>query len=392
MVGTQSQAQSWVDSLDISVMSNVAELRESWLSMGPQAQDPFSCYPWCEAWYQANRQAGKGEPRVVVARSADGVEMILPLFLERKFGLSVLTRPGRSISGDFAAIFSPRLREMAQGDVGDTFWNRVFAATRKEASVLLLNGVPATEIEGNSPLGRLERVHCGVEAFYLTLKPDWDAQYQELFSSKMRRNDRRCLRRLGEEGEMEFLVAEGVEQQKALMEELMDQKAAQIDATHQPHYFHDPVVRDFFLRLPALMEQSEQEVFFLMALKFDGRTIAANFGVTKAQRHFGLITTMSMGEERKFSPGRLLLLETNRVLSERGCNHHEFGNGEYEYKNDWCSGHQERYAVVNSSTLLGAVPARMIRGMLSLRNSIKDSDSGKQFLAKVDKFRARNKL
>ena len=72
----------------------------------------------------------------------------------------------------------------------------------------------------------------------------------------------------------------------------------------------------------------DQEVI-LSAIKLDGKVLAASLGVKHRLDYHGLILAMTTGEYRKFSPGRLLLLELNDHLSRSGVRTHDFGDREF---------------------------------------------------------------
>lgn len=362
-------------SLGFSVYRDAEELREAWLELAQFANDPYSCFAWCQSWYKAAKEHNTGTPLIVVGRSPGGrIEMLLPLFLERKAGMQLVTRPARRISGDFGGIFRPELRASVNEQNASAFWSKVCKAI--PGDVLVLNGVSSDEIERKNPLGFLYRHQSRIDGFHTALSGDWEKQYEEMFSSKIRRNDRRCGRRMSEEGEVVYEVVAGVQAQGAALKALLDQKIEQLEQAGQPHHYRDATVSAFYKNLPELMQESPDEEFLFVALKYDGRVIATNFGVRKGERHYGMMTSMN-DDMRKFSPGRLVMLETAKFLTERGCSFYDFGNGEYQYKQYWCTGKRSRYTVLAPLSWKGRIVVLGIKIAIRRNNKKEEREAQK---------------
>lgn len=348
--------------MKLSIVEDAASLRDEWLALGEYASDPYSCFAWCQAWYRASEQHGTGKALVIVGRSAQGrVEMILPLFVERSSGIRLVTRPARRISGDFGGIFRPELRDSIKESQGQEFWTRVAQAI--PGDLLVLNGLSSEEVKRGNPLGYLDLHQSSIDGFHTTLQGDWDKQYEEMFSSKIRRNDRRCKRRMAEEGEVDCLVVAGAQAQSEAINALIEQKIEQLEQAGQPHHYGEPTVRSFFDQLPQLMQESADEEFLFVSMKFNNEVVATNFGVRKGERHYGLMTAMS-AHMRKFSPGRLVMLETAGILTQRGCSFYDFGNGEYQYKQYWCTGKRNRFTAVQALSWKGRVLVPLVKAYL----------------------------
>lgn len=367
--------------MKLSVVEDAQSLRDEWLVLGEHASDPYSCFSWCQAWYRASERHGTGKALIVVGRSAQGrVDMILPLFIEGSSGVRLVTRPARRISGDFGGIFRPELRDSIKDDQGKEFWARI--AQVIPGDLLVLNGVSSEEIKRGNPLAHLYLHQSSIDGFHTTLEGDWDKQYEAMFSSKIRRNDRRCKRRMAEEGEVDCSVVAGAPAQTEAINALIEQKIEQLEEVGQPHHYADPTVRCFFELLPQLMQESADEEFLFVSMKFNGEVVATNFGVRKGERHYGLMTAMS-AQMRKFSPGRLVMLETAGILTQRGCSFYDFGNGEYQYKQYWCTGKRNRFTAVQALSWKGRILAPLVKIYLRRKTQ--------QELQRAEKQRAEGK-
>lgn len=362
--------------MEFSVYNDTKEIREEWLTLGELANDPYSCFAWCESWYRASRQHNTGKALIVVGRSKDGkAQMLIPLFVEKKAGMRLITRPARRVSGDFGAIFTPELKQSITPENAGEFWARM--AKVIPGDIMIINGVSSDEIDRQSPFGYLYQHKSRIDGFHTTLSEDWDKQYEEMFSSKIRRNDRRCGRRMEEEGKVDYEVIASPEKQGRALTALIAQKVEQLEKAGQPHHYHDPTVSAFYKNLPALMHDSLDEEFLFVALKFNDEVIATNFGVRKGKRHYGMMTSMT-AQMRKYSPGRLVMLETAKTLCGRGCSFYDFGNGEYQYKQYWCSGKRSRYTVLLPLSLKGRLVFPVLKMALRHKDSLEDKKAAQE--------------
>lgn len=363
------------ETLEFSVYQDAQEIRREWLALGQFANDPYSCFAWCQAWYQAAKAHGTGEALIVVGKSPCGeIDLILPLFVEKKAGLRLVTRPARRVSGDFGGMFSPRLRKSVDEGNASSFWRRVAKVIRGD--VLVINGISSDEIERHNPLGHLYLHRSRVDGFSTTLEGDWEKQYESMFSAKIRRNDRRCIRRMAEEGKVECDVAADPQDQAQQIDDLIEQKITQLEQAGLPHHYHDPTVRSFYRALPALMQENAGEEFLMLSLRFNGGVIATNFGVRKGKRHFGMMTSMD-ASMRKFSPGRLVMLETAKTLTDRGCTYYDFGNGEYQYKQYWCTHKRSRHTALLALSWKGKIVLPLLKLVLVQKDAIETRKAAK---------------
>lgn len=356
------------ETLRFEVYQEASDIRSQWLQLGQFANDPYSCFAWCQAWYQAAKEHGTGDALIVVGKSPSGeIDLILPLFVEKKAGLRLVTRPARRVSGDFGGMFSPRLRKSVNQGNAKRFWRSVAKVIRGD--VLIINGISSDEIERQNPMGHLYLHQSRIDGFSTTLEGDWQKQYESMFSAKIRRNDRRCIRRMAEEGNVECDTTADPELQSQQIDALIEQKITQLEQAEQPHHYHEPTVRSFYRALPRLMHDNAAEEFLMLSLRFNGSVIATNFGVRKGKRHFGMMTSMD-AKMRKYSPGRLVMLETAKTLTDRGCTYYDFGNGEYQYKQYWCTHKRTRHTALLPLSWKGHLIVPILKMLLVQRDAI----------------------
>jgi CelD/BcsL family acetyltransferase involved in cellulose biosynthesis len=353
-----------------------------WKQLGDQANDPFSCYAWASAWYDAHAPKD-AFPVIVIGRTYDNQPLFLLPMILRKIGpFKVLMRPGSKHSAYFGGLFSAECRKLVTKENAGQFWKSVFS-TIPDADVIAIDGVAEAELEHGNPMRYLPLLKSGNSSFRMPVAVDWAEQYLKSTNSKARSNDRRCKKRLAELGKLEYRVAANNEERRMMLRSLMAQKSQQFKNQKVPNPFESPSVQAFYEMLIDKYDNQNTDAFFVSALLLDGEPVAVNFGILHHQVLHGLIMTMKQGEFKRYAPGRLLLLETNQYLAEKGIRTHDFGAGEFEYKNTWCEKDITRYNVVASTGIKGRLLVLALGWASRIKGTIKRSDRAKSYVLKI---------
>ncbi len=358
------------DDLDISIIGDPSEILAQWQEIEAFAVDYSSCSAWSRAWYEAHSANKHLSPYIIVGKSPNGTIRFLLPFMKRSIGpLSMLVRPGVKHSAYFSGIFSPELAGEIRSGNGPAFWRQVTASMPK-IDVIWLEGVPKARL---SLFAGKESFSSSNACTSMRIDSDWDSQYLEIFNSKARNNDKRGYRNLAKLGDVNFTVVTERGAQQQLLVEMLEQKSVSLKNSGQAMLFEEPECLEFYQGLLAKYEADENTKILLSKLCVDGELMSANLGVLFNNRFYGMIISTTSSGARKHSPGRLLLLEFNRYLSENGIAAHDFGTGVAEYKNNWCDETIERYHVLMPSGAKGKILARAIRSIARLKAWAKQS-------------------
>ena len=358
------------DALHISIIDDPSEILAQWQKFEAFAVDYSSCSAWLSAWYEAHSGNRRLTPFIIVGKSPNGTTQLLLPFMKRAMGpFNLLVRPGVKHSAYFSGIFAPELAGEIRSGNGPEFWRHVMASIPK-IDAIWLEGVPK---------GRLN-LFAGEESFpssnactSMRIDSDWDSQYLEIFNSKARNNDKRGFRNLAKLGEVKFSVITERDAQEQLLVEILEQKSASLRKNGQSTLFEEREIFEFYRGLLAQYEADENTSILLSKLCVDDEMLSANLGVMFNNRFFGMIISTTSSSARRHSPGRLLLLEFNRYLSQNGIAAHDFGTGVAAYKNNWCDETIERYHVLMPSGAKGKILARAIRSTAGLKAWAKQS-------------------
>ncbi len=375
--------------LEISVCANPNEITRDWRRFEDSLGLNHACSTWCLAWYKAYQETNKVQPFVITGRTRTGqLQFVLPLELRRIGLLNVLVAPGAGHTTYFAGLYSNQVLQIFRRGEGIDFWEQVLASFDK-VDALLIEGFSVEKFGTDHPLALLPQSDAAHGSMRMDISSDWPAQYEEMISSKLKADDRRCVKRLEEFGELKHVVAETPEQRHALLNELLQQKATQFAAMNVVDPFRSNEAAAFYKRLIDIDDTLESSSLYFSALTLDSVPLALNFGLLDDGECHGLITSMTDSDKRRFSPGRLLLGHTNNYLSSIGIRRHDFGMGMLTYKAVWCQRELRRQHVQIGFTGLGRIYLRHKRSIQELKSWLKSHQEVKRFLNGVLNFISR---
>ena len=306
----------------------------------------------------------------------------MPLELKSIGPANVLLSPGAGHATYADALFDHDVLDLFHRGKGDRFWDAVFAS---------LDNIDAMALEGFSlqrdslvhPFGHLPLVGAAHSSMQMAIEPDWPAQYLTMFDGKTRGNDRRVERRLNEQGQLDFKVATAKADRLHLLEVMLEQKAEQFELLQITNPYQSPEVIAFYRNLITQDANHEATSLYVSSVLLDEDPLAVNFGILNKNELQGLITSMTVGEHRRLSPGRLLMIKTNEYLSSINVGHHDFGMGEFNYKKEWCDVDIDRQHVLVAFTLKGHAFVMAQKAKQSLKSTLNNHIALKSLLKRL---------
>ncbi|MFK5977461.1 MAG: GNAT family N-acetyltransferase [Rhizobiaceae bacterium] len=357
--------------LHIQAFTCPEDVIREWKELEQFAQDSFSRPSWALAWYEAHKNDINCSPVIILGLDANRKPaFLLPLF-RRRFGLfNILVRPGMKHSAYFGCLFTPEWREKIRAENGAEFWSSVFSAI-PGIDAVLIDGLSAAEAEHDNPLNLLPLLRSRSPAFRMPIKENWPQQYNSMIKSKVRSNDRRCLKRLAELGTLKYHVAANKQEKREFLSTLFAQKSEQFDVIGISDPYEKSEIQAFYRNLVEIDEGQKSPSTFISALMLNGEPVAINLGLIQGDQLHGLVMSMKTGSLKRFAPGRQLLIQTNQYLSDNGISAHDFGTGELSYKDDWCEEVIERNHVLAPLNFKGIFLVNMIRLASKAKGKIK---------------------
>lgn len=369
--------------LEVSVIKEPGSFEQNWLQFEQRLNAGHANSNWALAWYAAHRQQGGASAYILVGRNAQGeVRFVLPLELANVGPANVLLSPGAGHATYADGLFDHDILDLFHRGKGDQFWNTVFDS---------LDNIDAMALEGFSlrregsvhPFAYLPLVGAAHGSMQMEIEPDWPNQYQSMFDSKARGNDRRVERRLKEQGLLDYRVATAMAERLHLLEIMLEQKAKQFELLQITNPYQSPEVVAFYRNLIIQDANHATTSLFISSVLLDEQPLAVNFGILNRDELQGLITSMTVGEHRRLSPGRLLMIKTNEHLSSIGVGQHDFGMGEFSYKTEWCDQDIDRHHVLVAFSMKGHAYVMAQRAKQSLKSTLNNHIALKRVLKRL---------
>lgn len=330
-----ARASTRASALAVEVFGDLAAVQREWCAFeADAAMTVFQRHAWLDAW-QATVGAARGSrPRVAVVRDRGGQPcMILPLALERRMGVPALVWMASAEADYHAPLLCPRFARRAGRVQMAEIFSRIADAV-PEARLIDL-GKTACHVAGvPNPLAALAHTPHPSAAHAIALGEDWEAFYASRRSKKTRRKDAQRLRRLESMGEFRFEIADTAPARHAMLDRLLAQKAAWLDARGIADPFGPEAVRAFLHRLVATPALAD--TLHVSAMTLDGEIVAGNLGYVHDGRFYAVIGSITDGDAARQSPGIFHMHALMKWCMDAGIGKFDLTVGDEGYKHDWC--------------------------------------------------------
>jgi CelD/BcsL family acetyltransferase involved in cellulose biosynthesis len=307
----------------ISTEGSFAALRGSWDDLVRAMPRPtfHLLHAWLLAWWR--HYSDDGELAVQVAFRDDELVGALPLCVQRKRGLRILTFLGAEQVG----LGDLLLAKDERPDVGTALADRAVSTKHDFAD---LHGLPSSS-RFAAALGD-SRLHLIVRAEAPVLElngSDWETVYKTRLSSNQRALHRRRYRQLARLGKVETSIARTREEVAGPLEDAFELHALRWRGRPDRSNFGTEVGKEFLREATAAL--ADLDIVRIVTLKIDGRPIAFVY-------YFALEGTMQCyrlafdPEFQRFSPGVLNRFDALENAFAEGATRVEFFGGTERYK------------------------------------------------------------
>jgi len=309
--------------VSVDVCFDFATVRPQWAAMNDPAL-PFQTLAWLEPWYRILAPALGVRPVFATVRDEDGRPLLFfPLCLRRWRGLRVIEFADLGVS-DYNGPLVARGFEPTPDEL-DALWRRVRRAL-PPSDLVRLEKIPDSILGRANVFARLRGLRTMHMSAWMLELPETPRDYDESLSVKLRRENRRTMRRLQEAvGEFTLEPAQTADAAEAMLAVLRRQRTERFgddNLLEHPHFhafYHEVIMRN----LNGFAE--------LWALKAGDRVLAAQFAVRGPRAHLmimkGFDATLNCG-----STGILALDQIIRRRIELGDRHFDFTIGDENYK------------------------------------------------------------
>ena len=363
---SQRQAVSQNRPIYIWISDDIGDFRAIW-PISCEVDDArcyaFQCADFLEIRSRTITRARNVAPLFVVVfdRETDPL-MLLPLGIERRFGVRILSFLDGGLSDYNAPIVFPGVQDWTANDI-DSIW-RALSCELPPFDVAHFTKMPVQICDLRNPLTLRPTTAYHEFGHAVRLPGQWKDFERRL---PRRRHSRRQLRRMQELGSVSFEVATTSEEIKALLSTLIRQKTQQQLETIGSAAFDQPGYRDFVLDTTNSL--SAPIPIYFSVLKCQDTIVAAHWGYVVRSRFYYLLSSYEGGEWARYSAGRLLLDHLLEWSFAHGLEVFDFGIGDETYKLEYESFLIELRRLVEPITFTGRIYVGMIRLQEMLRNT-----------------------
>ena len=327
----------------VTDVDELGELAPAWSRLAEGLANAFVSPEWFFTWLRHYGETAR--PFVTVLRQEDGsLHSLLPFVLSRDRRHPTVSFAGANLGDFFEPVAPPGDAELAAAGAA-----LALAGRRRDWNAIVLHNVDAdghwvVALRHGGGDGLVEATHPPEVLPYVTLDGmSWEA-YLATRSRNLRGQVNRKLRRLGDEHDVSFRLADDpshIERDMATFfafhDRRWEERGGSSMASDRARAFHV----DF---AAGALAAGRLRLWFL---DVDGAPVAAWYGWSYGGRYAYYLAGFDPAWSR-FSVGLLLLAQTIRAAAEEGASEYDLLRGDEEYKDRFATG--RRHAVTRIAT------------------------------------------
>jgi CelD/BcsL family acetyltransferase involved in cellulose biosynthesis len=315
----------------------------------PAAGHIFQTSDYLETWASTIGAARGARLFFAAAHDDRGALFYLPLAIERRRGVRILTFPDGGVA-DYCAPIVTEAGAALERDAVQRLWRQLLTRL-PPVDLLSLGKMPDTIAEKANPLRFVAQTPDDTAGHAIRLAADWAT----FAATRLHRakDSRRKRRRLQELGPVRFVIATDAAEAAPLLDAMIAQKTERYVARRGADGFDRPGYRRYFASMTQRFLSSGH--VHLCALKVAETIVAAHWGLIMGNRFYCLMLSFDEhGPWAKYSPGRLLVEDMIAWCHEQGLAWFDLGFGEAAWKDQLCDRIVPMRRLIEPRTMAGA--------------------------------------
>jgi CelD/BcsL family acetyltransferase involved in cellulose biosynthesis len=320
--------------LHLRVYADIEDVRDVWLRLEQSGVSTiYQSFGWCSVWLKHYSTLKNIQPCIVVAENEYGVvEFILPLQRRTSKGLQFIEMLTAPQAGYGFGIFNRSfMTEKASSWFANHFESVIAALPQHD--IFQLNDLPAALSGHNNPLLATTTFIAANQCHIMGLEPDYNALYERRRSLVSRKSIRKRDNKLEAIDGMIFDIPSTEQELTETIQTMFLQQEMRL-AESGIHNVFDKTERQFYSEL-AIGNARLGPVLQPFRLRVNNEIIAILLGGYHQDTYFALISSMSEGELKRFSPGDYILRRIIQTLCGNGTKLLDFSAGDSPYKYHW---------------------------------------------------------
>lgn len=335
---------------------------------------PYQRHDWVRAYARHVLPGGEEAVKVIrIAGPGARTAALLPLTVQRRFGLRIARMPGGKHANFQMPVMHPGFADAAGAD-------DVRACLRQAARALdgidafLLHCQPAAWEGRRNPFALVDAQPSPSQAYRLPLQSDGEATLRASMSTHARKKHKNKRARFMELGPSRVILAADETERRRILDAFLHQKAQRFAQMGVPDPFADNGMRRFLESASAETAEGHDPALTLYGLELNGQIVATYVGATVGTRFSGMATSFAPDPlVMKVSPGEILLVDVIRSECARGRTMFDLGVGEARYKTTICNEIEEVVDGFIAVSPIGKALALAARSGQTLKGHVKRS-------------------
>ena len=337
----------------IIVENDLALFSEYWPntdSVTPARRYAFQCADILDVWIRTiGRSPNITAVFVAILEPSGAPLLLLPLCIERQYGIRILKFMDSNVSDYNAPIVFPAACDWEAGRV-QVLWEDL-KSRLPPFDLALFEKMPTVVEDWPNPIRFLSTGKYCQSGHCMVLPSDWDSAEKTILPDHA--DSRRRARKLGALGEISFSVAQTEAEALEYLKTFMELKAEQFRRTLGYNRFvYDPGYAEYYVE--ATKAIFHRGSINSAALKLDSEILSASWGYVVSDRLYWLTTAYRNEPKWKpYAPGRLLMEFLMKWSTKRGLKTFDFGVGDEPYKNGYRHVPEQLYEARLPTTVMG---------------------------------------
>lgn len=362
-------ATSALPALDFVLFDSLAAAQGEWRALEARAVlTPYQRYDWLKALIASGLETGDGIVIVVIRSAGIGVAL-LPLVVERRFGIASARILGTVQSNCDWLVTVPEFAPDAAS------LRTLFGLIGQQVGIDLLTLLdqPATWQGKTNAVLALGQSPAASNLYVATIGPTPVPYIEHRLATKRRSNIKRGARRLEElYGPVRVVRVNDVAMLDAVHAAFLTQRGARFEEMGVRNIFADPAFVRFFRQLAIEGFNTPRPTLTLHALYAGEEILATCWGAMAGDHYSQYINSTASGPAAKYSLMAVLIAEVMDDLTQSGILTFDMGLGDFEYKIEWTEPQPVFHSVI-ALTAKGRIAAWGLEQQAALKRLIKQT-------------------
>ena len=331
-----------LENLNIKIFSEFNKNLESlWINFEKESEHYFfQTFKWQKLWfYHMKKFKKKISNYTIVVEHDDEILLILPLCIKEIFVFKVLSWSGFPFSDYNAPLIKKGLK--FNSAIFNTIWNKILLKNKSSYNCIFFDNQPEFIKKTHNPLFIFLEMKRNNAYFGLNINENISINKKELINIKYQKN------RLKKLGNLNFKIANNLEERKKVISFIIQKKRHQFSKTNAFNIFKIDCYKIFFIKNCLGSNAS------LTYLTLNNIIIAANMGYIFKKDFYYIFPTYD-DYFKRYSPGKILLYELIKYIKSKSFIYFDFTIGTEKYKKNWSDVSTTSNYMIKSINFIGS--------------------------------------